>query len=140
MVSVIGMVKKWVLRKYSETRQLPLVFAHKYFGKTSTRKLFICESKPSKPIYQFLICENNSACSEFNLTANEISPINHHLSAQGISHPITLILHLRNALYTHAVLDPIVSYARAIPSLFEISHLGKQKEVYAFNYSKSSDG
>lgn len=70
-------------------------FAHKYFSKTSTRELFICESKPSKPIYQILICENNLACSEFNLTVNEISPINHYLPAQGISHPITLTLYQR---------------------------------------------
>lgn len=62
--------EEMVLRKRSEARQLPLVFAHKYFGKTSTRKLFICESEPSKPVYQFLICENNLACSEINLTAN----------------------------------------------------------------------
>lgn len=81
--------------KHSEARQPPLVFAHKYFGKTSTRKLFICESKPSKSVYQILICENNLACSEINLTANGISPINHYLSAQGTSHPITLTLYQR---------------------------------------------
>lgn len=58
-------------------------FAHKYFGKTSTRKLFICESKPSKPIYQILICENNLACSE--ITRN-ISP-NHPVSKKCLIHP-----------------------------------------------------
>ena len=111
------------------TNKIPArIFAHKYFGKTSTRKLFICESKPSKSIYQILICENNLACSEINLTVNEISPINHYLSAQGISHPITPTLYLKNALYTHAVLDPIVSYAKASLSLSENSHLEKRKK------------
>lgn len=103
-------------------------FAHKYFGKKSIRELFICESKPSKPIYQILICENNLACSETNLTANGIDPINHYLSAQGISHPITL--YLRNALYTHTVLDSIVSYAKASLSLAENIHLRKRKSLY----------
>lgn len=103
--------------KISRSKITTYSFAHKHFGKTSTRKLFICESKPSKPIYQILICENNLACSEINLTVNEISPINHYLSAQGISHPITLTLYLIDVLYTHTVLDAIVSYARVTLSI-----------------------
>lgn len=138
MFIVIGVVKKRVLRKHSEATQPPLVFAHKYFGKTSTRKLFICESKPSKPIYQILICENNLACSEINLTANEISPINHYPSTQGISHPITLTLYLRNALYTHTALDAIASHAKASLFLSENSRLRKTKKAYTSNYPKSS--
>ena len=87
---------------------------------------------------RFLICENNSACVVINLTANEISSINHYLSAQGISHPITLTLYLINALYTHAVLDPIVSYAKVSLSLTENFHLRKTKKAYTPNYPKSS--
>lgn len=89
-----------------------------------------------KLICKFLICEKHKdnfytpnsrlqkflGCDVINPTMNVINPIRHQLPSQGRSHPITLTLYLRNALYTHAVLDPIVSYAKASLSLSKTSH------------------